>query len=53
MALEKSSEQRGKMFVDILRAIARNLTPIRENRQYPRKKKSHAVKYPTSKKRSY
>jgi len=53
MALEKSSEQRGKMFVDILRAIARNLTPIRENRQYPRKKRSHAVKYPTSKKRSY
>ena len=53
MALQDDSGKREEIFDGIISAIADNLVPIRENRQFQRKKKHTAVKYPSTKKRSY
>ncbi|KJS23014.1 MAG: hypothetical protein VR72_03255 [Clostridiaceae bacterium BRH_c20a] len=52
MALEDDHQKRGQIFSEIIETIAKNIIPIRENRQYPRKK-SPSTKYPTTKKRSF
>lgn len=53
MALENSLEKRAKIFAGIIEAIAGNIVPVRENRQFKRGKKHPAIKYPVTKKRSY
>lgn len=53
MALEKNAKKRGEIFEEIIQAIASNIVPIRENRQYERKKKYPVLKHPITKKRSY
>lgn len=53
MALQDDPDQRGEIFEGIIRAIADNLVPVRENRQFQHKKKHPAIKYPSTKKRSY
>lgn len=53
MALEDDPEKRGEIFEDIIKAMAKNLVPVRENRQFQRKKKYPIIKYPSTQKRSY
>lgn len=53
MALQDDPDKRGEIFEAIIRAIADNLVPVRENRQFQRKKKHPAIRYPSTKKRSY
>ncbi|MBT9132425.1 MAG: hypothetical protein DDT33_00941 [Firmicutes bacterium] len=53
MALQDDPDKRGEIFESIIRAIADNLVPVRENRQFEHKKKHPAIKYPSTKKRSY
>lgn len=53
MALENSPEKRAEIFEGIIEAIAGNIVPVRENRQFKRRKNHPAIKYPVTKKRSY
>jgi len=53
MALENSPEKRTEIFEGIIEAIAGNIVPVRENRQFQRGKKHPAIKYPVTKKHSY
>ena len=53
MALENHPEKRGDIFMEIIDAIADNIVPVRENRQFQHKRKHPAIKYPITKKRSY
>lgn len=52
MTLEDNPEKRSDIFRSIIESIAKNIVPIRENRQYTRKR-SPSTKYPMTKKRSY
>ena len=53
MALEHNPENRERIFNDIIASMARHIVPVRPGRQFERKKKYPAIKYPTTRKRSY
>lgn len=53
MALEDNPEKRGAIFKGIIEAMARNIVPVRENRQFQHNAKHPDLKYPITKKRSY
>lgn len=53
MALEDDPDERGAIFEGIIEAMARNIVPVRENRQFQHKNRHPAVKHPTTKKRSF
>jgi hypothetical protein len=53
MALEHNSENREQIFNDIIASMASHIVPVRPGRQFERKKKYPAIKYPTTRKRSY
>lgn len=53
MALEKNSEKRGKIFEEVIKTIARNIVPVRTQRQFERGNKHPAMKYPITKKKSF
>lgn len=53
MALEKKPKKRAEIFEGIIKAIAKNIVPVRDNRQFIRRKKHPAIKHPSVKKRSF
>lgn len=53
MALEKNPVKRAEIFEGVIQAIADNIVPVRENRQFERRKKHPSIKYPTVKKHSF
>lgn len=52
MMLEKSKTKRSKIFDSIMDTVSKSAIPIRDNRQYPRKKFLVRSKYQLNKKRS-
>ena len=53
MALETDPGKRAEMFEGVIKAIADNIIPVRENRQFERENKHPAIKHPFSKKHSF